>query len=44
MNSTITESAYFFHNSAKRQLFLDKVLDNKMSGVKVNDLSRTRWV
>ena len=44
MNSTITESAYFFHNSAKRQLFLDKVLDNKMSGVKVKDLCRTRWV
>ena len=24
INSTITESVYFFHNSAKRQLFLIK--------------------
>ena len=27
MNSTITETAYFFHNSAKCQYFLEKVID-----------------
>ena len=36
MNSTITETAYFFH---KRQSFLDQ----KSGVVKVKDLCRTRW-
>ena len=44
MNSTITETAYFFHNSAKRQSFLEKVIDKKSGVVKVKDLCRTRWV
>ncbi len=44
MNSTITESAYFFHNSAKRQHFLELVVDKQTSTVKVKDLCRTRWV
>lgn len=44
MNSSVTETAYFFHNSAKRQLFLEKVVNNETSTVKVKDLCRTRWV
>ena len=44
MNSTITETAYFFQNSAKRQLFLEKLLDNRTTTVKVKDLCRTRWI
>ena len=42
MNSTVTESAYFFNNSAKRQGFLETVVDKETSA-KVKDLCRTRW-
>ena len=44
MNSTITETAYFFHNGAKRPSFLEKVIDKKSGVVKVKDLCRTRWI
>ena len=44
MSSAITETANFFHNSAKRQVFLEKVVDNRTPTVKVKDLCRTRWV
>ena len=44
MNSTITETAYFFHNSTKCQSFLEKVIDKKSGVVKVKDVFRTRWV
>ena len=44
MNSTITETSYFFKNSAKRQAFLEKVVNNETSTVKVKDLCRTRWI
>lgn len=44
MSSAITETANFFHNSAKRQVFLEKVVDNRTSTVKVKDLCRTRWI
>lgn len=44
MNSTITETAYFFQNSSKRQLFLEKIVDCRARTVKVKDLCRTRWV
>ena len=44
MNSTITETANFFSNSAKRQAFLETLVDNEISTVKVKDLCRTRWV
>ena len=38
MNGTVTETAYFFHNSAKRQCFLEKVVDGETTTVKVKDL------
>ena len=44
MSSANTETAEFFHNSAKRQVFLEKVVDNRTHTVKVKDLCRTRWV
>ena len=44
MNGTITETAYFSHNSAKRQCFLEKVIDGETTTVKVKDLCRTRWI
>ena len=44
MNSTVTEAAYFFHNSAKRQHFLEMVVDKQTKTVRVKDLCRTRWV
>ena len=44
MYSAITETAKFFHNSAKRQVFLEKVVDNRTPTVKVKDLCGTRWV
>ena len=44
MNSTITETAYFFANSAKRQHFLEMVIDKTSRIVKVKDLCRTRWI
>jgi hypothetical protein len=44
MNSTVTETAYFFSNSSKRQAFLEKVVDRRTTTVKVKDLCRTRWV
>lgn len=44
MNSTVTETANFFHNSSKRQLFLEKIIDGRTNTVKVKDLCRTRWV
>ncbi len=44
MSSAITETAYFFQNSAKRQIFLEKVVDDRTPTVKVKDLCRTRWV
>lgn len=43
MNAAVTESAYFFSNSAKRQGFFEDVLNNETSTVKVKDLCRTRW-
>ena len=43
MNSTVTETAYFFNNSAKRQVFLEKVVDKGTGTVRVKDLCRTRW-
>ena len=44
MNGSVTETAYFFHNSAKRQGFLERVVDGRSVTVKVKDLCRTRWV
>lgn len=44
MNGTVTETAYFFHNSANRQVFLERVLDKQTTIVKVKDLCRTRWI
>ena len=44
MNATVTETAYFFNNSSKRQNFLEKVIDKTSSIVKVKDLCRTRWI
>ncbi|SMN02068.1 hypothetical protein SPONN_425 [uncultured Candidatus Thioglobus sp.] len=44
MNSTVTEAAYFFHNSSKRQHFLELVVCKQTTTVKVKDLCRTRWV
>ena len=47
MNYTITESAFPPpppQNSAKRQLFLEKVIDKSTSIVKVKALCRTRWI
>ena len=44
MNATITETAYFFNNSSKRQHFLEKVIDRATKVVKVKDLCRTRWI
>ena len=41
MNSAVTETAYFFNNSPKRQLFLEKVIDKNTITVKVKDLCRT---
>lgn len=35
MNSTVTETAYFFNNSSKRQLYLEKILDGRTNTVKV---------
>ena len=42
MNSAVTETAYFFSNSGKRQAFLEKVVDHRTT-VKVKDLCRTQW-
>lgn len=44
MNSVITETAYFFANSAKRQHFLELVIDKRTRIVRVKDLCRTRWI
>ena len=44
MNSVVTETAYFFHNSSKKQVFLEKVVDGRAKTVRVNDLCRTQWV
>ena len=44
MNGTVTETAYFFKNSAKRQNFLETVVSGKTTRVKVKDLCRTRWI
>ena len=44
MNSTVTETAYFFSNSAKRQAFFEKVVNKQATTVKVKDLCRTRWI
>ena len=44
MNSAITETAYFFANSAKRQHFLEMVIDKATRIVRVKDLCRTRWI
>ncbi len=44
MSSAITETANFFQNSAKRQIFLENVVDDRTPTVKVKDLCRTRWV
>ena len=43
MNGTVTETAYFFKNSAKRQNFLETVVSAKATRVKVKDLCQTRW-
>ena len=44
MNSTITGSEFFFQNSAKWQILLEKVIDRSTSIIKVKDLCRTRWI
>ncbi len=44
MNGAITESSYFFKNSAKRQMFLERVIDKRTKLVRVKDLCRTRWI
>ena len=44
MNGTVTESSYFFHNSTKRQAFLEQVINNQSKIVIVKDLCRTRWI
>jgi hypothetical protein len=44
MNGTVTESSYFFSNSPKRQMFLERVVDKQTKVVKVKDLCRTRWI
>ena len=44
MNSTITESAFFFQNSEKRQIFFEKIINSSTSMVNVKDLCSTRWV
>lgn len=44
MNSTITETAYFFSNSSKRQHFLEMVIDKATKIVRVKDLCCTRWI
>ncbi len=44
MNGAITESSYFFKNSAKRQMFLERVIDKCTKLVRVKDLCRTRWI
>ncbi len=44
MNGAITESSHFFKNSAKRLLFLERVIDKRTKLVRVKDLCRTRWI
>ncbi len=44
MCSAITETVKFFHNSAKRQTFLEKIIGNVTSTTKVKDLCKTRWI
>ena len=44
MNGTVTESANFFNNSHKRQMFLELIIDKQTKRVKIKDLCRTRWV
>ena len=47
MAGTITETAYFFQNSAKRQRMVEKVIDRTETDTdkkKLHDLCRTRWV
>ena len=44
MNGTVTETAYFVKNSAKRQMFLESVVNGKTKSVKVKDLCWTRWI
>ena len=44
MSGTVTETAYFLKNSAKRQVFLESVVNGETTSVKVKDLCRTRWI
>jgi len=44
MSGTVTESAFFFKNSPKRQTFLELMIDKQTKAKKVKDLCRTRWV
>ena len=47
MNGSITQAAFFFNNSPKRQTLLEKVISEQMpegKKKKMKDLCRTRWV
>ena len=44
MNGAVTESAYFFENSSKRQAFFESIIDKQSKIVKVKDMCRTRWI
>ena len=47
MAGTVTETAYFFQNSAKRQRLFEKVIGRTETDIekkKLHDLCRTRWV